>query len=254
VGGTARSCCRRTRARTGARSARAAEQPDAARDGSGPAPLSSSVLAGASAIPAADVSYYAQRRDAAQSQSSWLEVDFKKCLGRGGYGDVYEATVTAGPLKGARAVAKRAGGWKRPEGKVNWAQRNWDSVSVSATAGCVFVYARARAGERERERVCVCVGVGVWVCGYGFESGSGCVCYECGLHACTVYAACSCMWCVCVCVCVRVCVRVCACVRACATQTHTRARAHTHTHTHTHTCLLHSTVPKGHTLQQTTQK
>jgi len=29
-----------------------------------------------------------------------------------GYGDVYEATVTAGPLKGARAVAKRA--CKRP--------------------------------------------------------------------------------------------------------------------------------------------
>ena len=31
-----------------------------------------------------------------------------KCLGRGGYGDVYEAEITSGPLQGARAVAKRA--------------------------------------------------------------------------------------------------------------------------------------------------
>jgi len=40
--------------------------------------------------------------------SEWLDVDFSCCLGKGGYGDVFEATITDGPLKGSKAVAKRA--------------------------------------------------------------------------------------------------------------------------------------------------
>jgi len=62
----------------------------------------------------------------------WLKVDFMKCLGRGGYGDVYEATITCGPLQGARAVAKRA--LKRREGKIKWRKRNWHSISVERSA------------------------------------------------------------------------------------------------------------------------
>eukprot|EP00288_Rhodomonas_lens_P007616 CAMPEP_0177739728 /NCGR_PEP_ID=MMETSP0484_2-20121128/27182_1 /TAXON_ID=354590 /ORGANISM="Rhodomonas lens, Strain RHODO" /LENGTH=232 /DNA_ID=CAMNT_0019253813 /DNA_START=239 /DNA_END=934 /DNA_ORIENTATION=- len=38
----------------------------------------------------------------------WLKVDFDQCLGAGGYGDTYEATIIGGPFKGTRAVAKRS--------------------------------------------------------------------------------------------------------------------------------------------------
>ena len=38
-------------------------------------------------------------------RNDWLEVDFMKCLGRGGYGDVYEARITAGPLEVVRRNA-----------------------------------------------------------------------------------------------------------------------------------------------------
>lgn len=38
----------------------------------------------------------------------WLKVDFDECLGAGGYGDTYEATIIGGPFKGTRAVAKRS--------------------------------------------------------------------------------------------------------------------------------------------------
>ena len=45
---------------------------------------------------------------------------------------MYEATITRGPLEGARAVAKRA--LKRREGKIKWRKRNWDSVSIEKSS------------------------------------------------------------------------------------------------------------------------
>ena len=82
--------------------------------------------------------YYDEHRFASEEEGvgeagaeDWLDVDFMKCLGRGGYGDVYEARITAGPLAGLRAVAKRA--LPRREGKIKWRARSWDSVSVSSS-------------------------------------------------------------------------------------------------------------------------
>jgi len=64
--------------------------------------------------------------------STWLDVDFSVCLGKGGYGDVFEATITDGPLKGSRAVAKRA--YYQSKGKVRWRGTDADGNSISATA------------------------------------------------------------------------------------------------------------------------
>jgi hypothetical protein len=64
--------------------------------------------------------------------STWLDVDFSVCLGKGGYGDVFEATITDGPLKGSRAVAKRA--YYKSKGKVRWRGKDSDGNSISATA------------------------------------------------------------------------------------------------------------------------
>lgn len=59
--------------------------------------------------------------------SEWLEVDFTVCLGKGGYGDVYEARILDGPNKGSRAVAKRA---LAKKGKIRW---HADGNSISTT-------------------------------------------------------------------------------------------------------------------------
>ena len=70
-------------------------------------------------------------REVKEDGNSWLEINYMKCLGRGGYGDVYEATIRKGPLTGQRAVAKRA--LKRQQGKIKWEARGWESMSVTTS-------------------------------------------------------------------------------------------------------------------------
>ena len=43
-----------------------------------------------------------------QLPAEWLEIDTKHELGNGAYGEVYEAMIIGGPLKGLKVVAKRA--------------------------------------------------------------------------------------------------------------------------------------------------
>ena len=100
----------------------------------GPDPAEAGTAPPGPAAPAAPSrEFYDRRQEAAESAAGdWLEVDFSRCLGRGGYGDVYEAAITCGPLQGARAVAKRA--LTRRAGKMKWQKRHWDSISGTASA------------------------------------------------------------------------------------------------------------------------
>ncbi len=70
----------------------------------------------------------------------WLDVDFSCCLGKGGYGDVFEATITDGPLKGSKAVAKRAYARKN---KLLWTGQPSLSATHSLTTLAGTVAARA---------------------------------------------------------------------------------------------------------------
>ena len=81
--------------------------------------------------------------------SDWLEVDFSICLGKGGYGDVYEATITDGPLKGSRAVAKRA--YYQSKGKVRWRGKDADGNSISATATSSASSSRSGSGSGDAD-------------------------------------------------------------------------------------------------------
>jgi len=119
-----RSC--RARARVGADGA-----------GVGPVPAGPPEAGAAPPGPAAPAApsrvFYDSHQEAVESAAGdWLEVDFTRCLGRGGYGDVYEAAITCGPLQGARAVAKRA--LTRRAGKMKWQKGQWDSISGEASA------------------------------------------------------------------------------------------------------------------------
>jgi hypothetical protein len=64
--------------------------------------------------------------------AEWLKVDFSVCLGKGGYGDVFEARIVGGPLQGSRAVAKRA--LPKSKGKVRWRGKDADGNSISSTS------------------------------------------------------------------------------------------------------------------------
>eukprot|EP00291_Cryptomonas_curvata_P018924 CAMPEP_0172169952 /NCGR_PEP_ID=MMETSP1050-20130122/10996_1 /TAXON_ID=233186 /ORGANISM="Cryptomonas curvata, Strain CCAP979/52" /LENGTH=192 /DNA_ID=CAMNT_0012841077 /DNA_START=90 /DNA_END=665 /DNA_ORIENTATION=- len=55
--------------------------------------------------------------------AEWLDIDTHAMVGNGAYGEVYEARVVGGPLKGLRAVAKRAKVKRAKEAEGSSAQR-----------------------------------------------------------------------------------------------------------------------------------
>jgi serine/threonine protein kinase len=58
-----------------------------------------------------------------QLPAEWLDIDTRNMVGNGAYGEVYEARVVGGPLKGLRVVAKRAKVKRAKEADGSSAQR-----------------------------------------------------------------------------------------------------------------------------------
>jgi serine/threonine protein kinase len=79
--------------------------------------------------------------------AEWLDVDFTACLGKGGYGDVFEGKITDGPLKGAHVVAKRA--YANSKGKIRWGRKDADGNTISGSISTSrSVGASAGSGSR----------------------------------------------------------------------------------------------------------